>query len=765
MLVTWWELLDLLPFDHPVPVVLDFVAPRPLEEIYENPAGVRANLQRLRACLARCDLVMVGNDDQQPLLVHTLVEAGFDLRDGIPVITVPLGANPAGPPRSVPGNGGWVLVAGGVDWPWRREQDWLNALAESLQQAVAPARLVQFSGAYRWAEPTDESAGDEPAPSAGPAGADTAEADTGEADPGHPEPPGPAPARLERHTLLPYAEYSDFLARHAHIGVELADANVERRYSQSFRSLEFLRHGLPLICNDYLPIAARVQAHDAGWLVKDAAELPALWAHIAAHPEEWQRKSAAALRLVEQDLAPAASATPLLRWLESPVKARRLPRETRAARQTPVLTRPPLRERLLRQARLARQVALGRLVGRESRGEGVIFVTRADLFPPDHGAAVRTVQTATAIARSGVPVGIVTDDPTHWHLFADGQFQPRRYPWWARMLTLPGPVFKLLHYSRDIPQSNAFLYQPLTDGSFFWRILAAARFVDAGVLQAEFPAYALPCLRVREALGYPVVLVEHNVEYQRMRAQVPELTPAQYQNLREIEISLCRQSDAVVCVSDNDRQQLIADGVEAGLLHTVPHGVDLAAYHDAQPVDVRARFGIPATDPVLIYHGTFSYPPNRHALQVFADILLPGLEVKGLRCHLLAVGRQPPVSSPHPRIYLAGSVTDVAPWLKAADLAVIPLVDGGGTRMKIVDCFAAGVAVVSTGKGIEGIPIEPGRHALVIDDWEEMIDAIAALVRDPQRRALLAAAGSELAAGLDWREAGRQFRELYATLS
>lgn len=740
LLVTYWELLGLLPFESELPVVLDHVAPRPLEELYENPATVRANLRRLGANLARCDLVMVGNDLQQHLLVHLLLETGFDLRANLPVITVPLGAQPLGPPQSNPEQDGWLLVAGGVSWPWREEQNWLAGLAQGMASVGVPGRLVQFAGAYRWhAEANDH------------------------LSPAAPEPD--ASQRLERRALLPYAQYGEFLTRQAHIGVELADENIERRYSQSFRSLEFLRHGLPLICNDYLPIAHQVQRHDAGWLVRDAADLPALWAHIATHPQQWRQKSAAALRLVQQELTPARSVAPLLRWLESPSRAQRLPHETRADQQQPVLTTPPLRERLLRQARLARQVALSRLFARQAQRRGVIFVTRADLFPPDHGAAVRTIASATAIAQSGTPVGIVTDEPGCWYSYSNGRFQPRRYPWWARVLTLPGPLLKLLHYSKDIPQSNAFLYQPLTDGSFFWRILAACRYIPAGVLQAEFPAYALPCIRVREALGLPVVLVEHNVEYERMRAQVPDLTTAQYHNLRAIEISLCRQCDAVVCVSDNDRQKLIADGVEPGLLHTIAHGVNLQASQTAQAVDVRSRFAIPPQEALLVYHGTFSYPPNRQALQVFADILLPGLERRGLRCHVLAVGRQPPARSPHPRIYLAGSVTAVAPWLKAADLAVIPLTDGGGTRMKIVDCFASGLAVVSTSKGIEGIPIEPGRHALVIDDWEEMIDAIATLLGDDERRAQLAAAGAELAATLDWQEAGRKYREIYATLS
>ncbi len=197
-------------------------------------------------------------------------------------------------------------------------------------------------------------------------------------------------------------------------------------------------------------------------------------------------------------------------------------------------------------------------------------------------------------------------------------------------MSRPLPLVKLDHYTKDLPESNAFLYLPLSDGSFFWRALYVGGAVQAGVFQAEFPAYAKPCLEAGAVLGAAVVLVEHNVEYARLRDQVPELAADQYQRLRAIEIDLCNRSDAVVCVSDNDRARLEADGVHPGLLHTIPHGIDLAAYHEAQPLAVRESFSIPPEQPILVYHGTFAYPPNRDALRIMADEILPRLERSGI---------------------------------------------------------------------------------------------------------------------------------------
>ena len=260
------------------------------------------------------------------------------------------------------------------------------------------------------------------------------------------------------------------------------------------------------------------------------------------------------------------------------------------------------------------------------------------------------------------------------------------------------------------------------------------------------------------------MLVEHNVEYERIRAQVDDLTEQQYENLKAIEIDLCNRSDAVVCVSDNDRQKLGEDGVDADILHIVPHGVDLAQFDSAPAVDARQKFAIPEAQPVVAYHGTFSYPPNREALQIFADTLLPELEKRGLVCHLLAVGRNPPPVSPHPRIHLVGSVDQVGPWLRSADLSIVPLVDGGGTRMKIIDCFAAGLPVISTSKGIEGIPVVAGKQALILDDWEAIITAVIDLWENRDKAESLAMEGRALAENLSWDTIAERYQSLYNAL-
>ena len=99
---------------------------------------------------------------------------------------------------------------------------------------------------------------------------------------------------------------------------------------------------------------------------------------------------------------------------------------------------------------------------------------------------------------------------------------------------------------------------------------------------------------------------------------------------------------------------------------------------------------------------------------------------------------------------------DVRPYVWAADLCVVPLRIGGGTRLKIVEALAMEKAIVSTSVGCEGIDVTPGKTLAVADTPGAFAAATVALLRDPARRAALGQAGRALALDrYDWTAAAR----------
>jgi glycosyltransferase involved in cell wall biosynthesis len=99
------------------------------------------------------------------------------------------------------------------------------------------------------------------------------------------------------------------------------------------------------------------------------------------------------------------------------------------------------------------------------------------------------------------------------------------------------------------------------------------------------------------------------------------------------------------------------------------------------------------------------------AVQILVSIL-PRLLEKHPNVYLLLVGKDPPkISNPH--VIATGFVENPAEFIAAADLAVVPLVSGGGTKLKMLDYMACGKAIVSTLAGAEGLDLENEKDALI----------------------------------------------------
>ena len=394
---------------------------------------------------------------------------------------------------------------------------------------------------------------------------------------------------------------------------------------------------------------------------------------------------------------------------------------------------------------------------------GLLMMTRADIFPPNHGAAVAIDRLAWGLSLCRGPVYLVTDFRHRYFLYENGERQALRYP---RVYRLAPPRRLLARWLelRGIPKSDSFLYWPSVDWSAARRALFVARKHQLRAYQAAFPAYALPCLRCRQELGGPVVLVEHNVEFQRIAEQTPGIAPRGTRLLRKIELGVCKAVDRVVAVSSADREKLLADGVPDHKVQVIPHGVDLSAYDGTVPQDVRGEFGIPADVAVLVYHGTYNYAPNLEAMRVMAAEILPALRSRGVAAKVLAIGRDPPSEPLDSDIIFTGAVPSVAPYLLAADVAVVPLRQGGGTRMKVLDYFAARLPVVSTAKGIEGIPVRDGVEFVLADAAEAFSEAVRRLLEHRDEARALGARARAFVEPLDWLAIARQHAELLERL-
>lgn len=151
--------------------------------------------------------------------------------------------------------------------------------------------------------------------------------------------------------------------------------------------------------------------------------------------------------------------------------------------------------------------------------------------------------------------------------------------------------------------------------------------------------------------------------------------------------------------------------------------------------------------PTVLFAGTLRYPPNADGARFLAGEVGPRLRslVPGARIRL--VGTTAPglrhLDDP-PAVTLVGQVPDIADELALADVVVVPLRFGSGTRLKVLEAFAHRVPVVSTTLGAEGLGAQDGVHLLLADTAEGLAAACARLLADDGLRADLTARAHEL---------------------
>jgi glycosyltransferase involved in cell wall biosynthesis len=188
---------------------------------------------------------------------------------------------------------------------------------------------------------------------------------------------------------------------------------------------------------------------------------------------------------------------------------------------------------------------------------------------------------------------------------------------------------------------------------------------------------------------------------------------------------------------------LAASGSEAAGLRTRFPGCPIRALENALRPPAPPAVGaadLPAIDFLMV--GNLSYYPNADAAAFFCREVLPRLAGGQTPPRTTILGSEPPPAvlalGDLPGVTLRAGVPDVAPYYRAASVAVVPIRAGGGSRIKILEAFAHGLPVVSTRIGAEGLRVVEGRHLLIADSAEDFAAAARRLLGDRALGARLA---------------------------
>ncbi|MCS7025297.1 MAG: glycosyltransferase family 4 protein [Bryobacteraceae bacterium] len=153
-------------------------------------------------------------------------------------------------------------------------------------------------------------------------------------------------------------------------------------------------------------------------------------------------------------------------------------------------------------------------------------------------------------------------------------------------------------------------------------------------------------------------------------------------------------------------------------------------------------------DQSIVFSGNLEYRPNQDAVRFFARNVWPRLRRRWPNLIWRIVGKNPAGVARElagdPRIVLTGPVADATTELAQSQVAIVPVRSGSGTRVKILEAWAAGLPVVSTALGAEGLQAIPGVHFLTADSAEDFLTAISLLLEAKPERMRLGSAGRRL---------------------
>ena len=378
----------------------------------------------------------------------------------------------------------------------------------------------------------------------------------------------------------------------------------------------------------------------------------------------------------------------------------------------------------------------------------VVIVCPLLPYPPTGGGVKRTLRLIEMIDRAGGRPHIMTTDrgapgaadelrSRDWTVdVLDERPQPLRARVRQHIDRRPSPMLKTVKRRlREVAPESAVVHFEATQSAYYFE----------------------------EVAGRPVVLSTQNVDSE-MLASVAHASPPfsvrrlrftnRWLSMRSVERRAVPRADLVLCVSDRDRRYYERFGSR---VLKVPNGVDDEFF----AVDPE----LPDSEDVL-FVGQLDYQPNELGLRRFLREGWPLLAKARPRARLLVAGKgmsrtvaeEARVAE---RVVPLGFVHDLAQLHERCRLVIVPLWQGGGTRLKVLEALAAARPIVGTTLGVEGVGFKSGRHGLVADEPGKLASLAETLLGDPRRSAELARTGRELASGYRWDRVTEPAERLY----
>lgn len=384
----------------------------------------------------------------------------------------------------------------------------------------------------------------------------------------------------------------------------------------------------------------------------------------------------------------------------------------------------------------------------------VLFVSPYPICPPVHGGAVFMYQTVRELAR-------LCD--LHLIVLLDHERDRQAHAELDRICASTEYIVRLEGRQKALGSGEPHALREFRNRDLAWLIHRQIYTRAIDVLQLEYLVMGQYAGRFRRI---PSILFEHDIYFQSIARRLPhmsnmlEKTVSCWEYLRAIryELKLLPQFDRIqVCSRDNaEYLRSFLPRLNGRLDDGYRAGIDTSRY----------EFQPSGRDPyTLLFLGSFRHLPNVEALQWFLQEVFPRIRRDEPRARLVIVGSEPPprhsLRDPE-AIEMIGFVEDVREPLSRYSLFVCPILAGSGVRVKLLEAFAAGIPVISTRLGAEGLTATDGEICALADDAEAFAGHVIHLLKHPEEAdALARRARADVVAKRDMRAMTERLVECY----
>ncbi|GAL85133.1 hypothetical protein MYP_2361 [Sporocytophaga myxococcoides] len=362
----------------------------------------------------------------------------------------------------------------------------------------------------------------------------------------------------------------------------------------------------------------------------------------------------------------------------------------------------------------------------------ILYISPRVPYPPTDGGAIGIYNIVTGAARAGQEVYLLSiNTPKH---FQEGPVVPGLAYQQTVFVNTNFNLFKALNnlLRKEIP----YIAERFISDDFSKALEELLKKNKFDIIQFEGTYVAWYIDVVRKFSNCPLVIRAHNVEYviwDRMAENTMNpvkkfLYSSFGKRLKKFETYYYNKFDGIASITDDDTDRLRGMGIIKPSIKAVPFGVNIEKFLH--------RVEVPKKPFTIFMLGSLDWMPNQEAVFWFLKTIWPEVQKEIPQLELHIAGKNAPKKFYElnlPNVTMHGFVEDSLKFMQQYDLMAVPLLSGGGMRVKIIEGMAAHKAIISSKVGAEGIMCEDGVNILMADSKEEWIQKIKLYFSDQER--------------------------------